>query len=41
MTTVAERAGCLSRMAQIVRDDLDELSALLAFEQGKPLAEKA
>ena len=39
MTTAAERAGFLNRMAQTVRDNLDELAALLTFEQGKPLAE--
>jgi succinate-semialdehyde dehydrogenase/glutarate-semialdehyde dehydrogenase len=39
MTTAAERAAFLGRMAQIVRDNLDSLAALLTFEQGKPLAE--
>ncbi len=39
MTTATERAGFLNRMAQTVRDNLDELAALLTFEQGKPLAE--
>ena len=39
MITAVERAGFLSRMAQIVRTNVEELSALLTFEQGKPLAE--
>ena len=39
MTTAAERAAFLSRMAQIVRDNLDMLAAMLTFKQGKPLAE--
>ena len=39
MTTAAERAQLLSRMAQAVRDNLDILAAMLTFEQGKPLAE--
>ena len=39
MTTAAERAGLLNRMAQIVRDNLEVLAAMLTFEQGKPLAE--
>lgn len=38
-TTAAERAEKLHRMAQLVRDNLDVLAALLTFEQGKPLAE--
>ena len=39
ITTAAERAGFLNRMAQIVRDNLEMLAAMLTFEQGKPLAE--
>ncbi len=39
MTTAAERAGFLTRMAQVVRDNLEEPAAMLTFEQGKPLAE--
>ena len=39
MTTAAERAALLSRMAQTVRDHLEILTAMLTFEQGKPLAE--
>lgn len=39
MTTAAERAGFLGRMAQTVRDNLDKLAAMMTFEQGKPLAE--
>ncbi|CAJ0557546.1 unnamed protein product, partial [Mesorhabditis spiculigera] len=39
MTTAAERAGFLGRMAQIVRDNLDILASMLTLEQGKPLAE--
>lgn len=38
-TTAAERAEKLHRMAQLVRDNLDMLAAMLTFEQGKPLAE--
>ena len=37
--TAAERAGFLGRMAQSVRDNLDELAAMMTFEQGKPFAE--
>ncbi|MBV8124726.1 MAG: NAD-dependent succinate-semialdehyde dehydrogenase, partial [Paucibacter sp.] len=39
MTTAAERAEKLHRMARIVRDNLDMLAAMLTLEQGKPLAE--
>jgi succinate-semialdehyde dehydrogenase/glutarate-semialdehyde dehydrogenase len=39
MTTAAERAGLLHKMAAIVRDNLDDLAAMLTLEQGKPLAE--
>jgi len=39
MTTASERAEKLHRMAQLVRDNLDTLAAMLTFEQGKPLAE--
>jgi succinate-semialdehyde dehydrogenase/glutarate-semialdehyde dehydrogenase len=39
MTTAAERATLLHRMAQLVRDNLDILASLLTLEQGKPLAE--
>ena len=34
-----ERAAMLTRMAQIMRDNVDDLAALLTREQGKPLAE--
>jgi succinate-semialdehyde dehydrogenase/glutarate-semialdehyde dehydrogenase len=39
MTTAAERAEKLQRMAQLVRDNLDILATMLTLEQGKPLAE--
>jgi len=39
MTTAAERAEKLHRMAQVVRDNLDTLAAMLTLEQGKPLQE--
>lgn len=39
MTTAAERAELLQKMARIIRDNLDELASLLTLEQGKPLAE--
>jgi succinate-semialdehyde dehydrogenase/glutarate-semialdehyde dehydrogenase len=39
MTTAAERAAKLYQMAQMVRDNLDTLAAMLTLEQGKPLAE--
>ncbi|MDY0746820.1 NAD-dependent succinate-semialdehyde dehydrogenase [Paucibacter sp. R3-3] len=39
MTTAAERAEKLHRMAAIVRDNIDALAAMLTLEQGKPLAE--
>jgi succinate-semialdehyde dehydrogenase/glutarate-semialdehyde dehydrogenase len=39
MTTAAERAQLLLKMAAIVRDNLDDLASLLTLEQGKPLAE--
>jgi succinate-semialdehyde dehydrogenase/glutarate-semialdehyde dehydrogenase len=39
MTTAAERAGFLLKIAAIVRENLDDLAGLLTLEQGKPLAE--
>lgn len=39
LTTAAERATLLNRMAQLVRDNLDILASMLTLEQGKPLAE--
>ncbi|MES2348249.1 MAG: NAD-dependent succinate-semialdehyde dehydrogenase [Pseudomonadota bacterium] len=39
MTTAAERAGFLLKIAAIVRQNLDDLAGLLTLEQGKPLAE--
>ncbi|WP_434701494.1 NAD-dependent succinate-semialdehyde dehydrogenase [Pseudomonas sp. D1-36] len=39
LTTAAERAILLNRMAQLVRDNLDILASMLTLEQGKPLAE--
>jgi len=39
MTTAAERAALLLKMAQIVRENLELLASLLTLEQGKPLAE--
>ncbi|PRY05973.1 NAD-dependent succinate-semialdehyde dehydrogenase [Paraburkholderia sp. BL25I1N1] len=39
MTTAAERAEKLQRMAQLVRDNLDILATMLTLEQGKPLVE--
>ena len=39
MTTAAERAERIGRMAQLVRDNLDMLASMLTLEQGKPLAE--
>ncbi|WP_439892809.1 NAD-dependent succinate-semialdehyde dehydrogenase (plasmid) [Ralstonia sp. 25C] len=39
MTTAAERAELLQAMARIVRENMDELAAMLTLEQGKPLAE--
>lgn len=39
MTTAAERADVLQKMARTIRENLDELAALLTLEQGKPLAE--
>ena len=35
----SERAAILTRMAQIMRDNVDALAELLTLEQGKPLAE--
>jgi succinate-semialdehyde dehydrogenase/glutarate-semialdehyde dehydrogenase len=34
-----ERATALLRMAAIIRDNVEQLAAMLTFEQGKPLAE--
>lgn len=39
MTTAAERAEQLQMMARLVRENLDDLAAMLTLEQGKPLAE--
>jgi succinate-semialdehyde dehydrogenase/glutarate-semialdehyde dehydrogenase len=39
LTTAAERAALLNRIAQLVRDNLDILASMLTLEQGKPLAE--
>jgi succinate-semialdehyde dehydrogenase/glutarate-semialdehyde dehydrogenase len=39
LTTASERAGLLQKMASIVRENLDQLAAMLTLEQGKPLAE--
>jgi succinate-semialdehyde dehydrogenase/glutarate-semialdehyde dehydrogenase len=39
MTTAAERAGFLLKIAAVVRENLDDLAGLLTLEQGKPLAE--
>ena len=39
MTTAHERADMLHAMARLVRENLDELAAMLTLEQGKPLAE--
>jgi succinate-semialdehyde dehydrogenase/glutarate-semialdehyde dehydrogenase len=39
MTTAAERAEKIHRMAQLVRDNIDALASMLTLEQGKPLAE--
>ena len=39
LTTAAERATLLGRMAQLVRDNLETLASMLTYEQGKPLAE--
>lgn len=39
MTTAAGRAELLQTIARVVRDNLDELAAMLTLEQGKPLAE--
>jgi succinate-semialdehyde dehydrogenase/glutarate-semialdehyde dehydrogenase len=39
LTTAAERANLLLKMAAIVRENLDDLASLLTLEQGKPLAE--
>ncbi|WP_233887926.1 NAD-dependent succinate-semialdehyde dehydrogenase [Paraburkholderia flagellata] len=39
MTTAAERAELLQAIARTVRENMDELAAMLTLEQGKPLAE--
>lgn len=39
ITTAAERAELLYRMARLVRDNLEDLATMLTFEQGKPLSE--
>jgi succinate-semialdehyde dehydrogenase/glutarate-semialdehyde dehydrogenase len=39
MTTAAERAERLQAMARAVRENMDQLAAMLTLEQGKPLAE--
>ena len=37
--TAAERAAILHKLAQLIRDNVEELAMLLTVEQGKPLAE--
>ncbi|TXY04648.1 NAD-dependent succinate-semialdehyde dehydrogenase [Vibrio mimicus] len=39
MTTAFERAERLQMMARLVRENLDDLAAMLTLEQGKPLVE--
>jgi len=39
MTTAAERADFLHKIAAIVRENLDDLASLLTLEQGKPITE--
>jgi succinate-semialdehyde dehydrogenase/glutarate-semialdehyde dehydrogenase len=39
LTTAAERAELLQKMAHLVRENLDELTGMLTLEQGKPIAE--
>jgi succinate-semialdehyde dehydrogenase/glutarate-semialdehyde dehydrogenase len=39
MTSAAERAELLQKMAQLIRENQEELASLLTLEQGKPLAE--
>jgi succinate-semialdehyde dehydrogenase/glutarate-semialdehyde dehydrogenase len=39
MTTAAERAEVLQKMATTIRENLEELASLLTLEQGKPLSE--
>lgn len=39
MTTSLQRAELLQAMAHLVRENLDELAAMLTLEQGKPLIE--
>ena len=39
LTTAAQRAALLQRMAGIVRDNVEILAGMLTLEQGKPLAE--
>lgn len=39
MTTAAERAGLLLKMAQTIRDNAEIFASLLTLEQGKPIAE--
>ncbi len=39
LTTAAERAALLHKMAEIIRDNVEILASMLTLEQGKPLAE--
>ncbi len=39
MTSAAQRASLLHKMANIIREHLEDLACLLTLEQGKPLAE--
>ena len=39
ITTAAERASLLLKMAGIIRQNVEVLASLLTLEQGKPLAE--
>jgi len=39
LTTAAERAGLLLKMAAIIRDHVEVFAGMLTLEQGKPLAE--